>query len=57
MNEALETEIHALLNNFWILKEKNPEMYYQMKRHQEILRDFIIKNLGSKLIIHKKSSL
>lgn len=51
MNEVLKEEMESLLNNFWILKDDKPELYYSIKRHQEHLRDFIIKNLGSKLII------
>lgn len=43
-----------LLNNFWILKEENSEIYYSLKRHQEKIRDFVIKNIGSKLIIHER---
>lgn len=54
MSEELQSEIHALLNNFWILKEDNMELYYSIKRHQEEIRSFIVRNLGSRLIIHDK---
>ena len=51
MNEVLKEELESLLNNFWILKEEKRDLYYSIKRHQEQLRDFTSKNLGSKLII------
>ena len=54
MSEDLQEELRALLDNFWILKKDNMELYYKIKRHQEELRSFIIRNLGSKLIIHDK---
>lgn len=54
MDEKLKEEISLLLNNFWILKENNPDAYYNIKRHQELIRDFVIKNLGSRLIIHDR---
>lgn len=52
--ETIEVEFKELLNNFWILKEENPELYYNIKRKQNIIKDFITKTLGSKLIIHDK---
>lgn len=54
MSEEIQGEIHALLNNFWVLKESNMELYYNIKRHQEEIRSFIVRNLGSRLIIHDK---
>ncbi|MDE5539233.1 MAG: TIGR02678 family protein, partial [Bacilli bacterium] len=54
MNDLLKEEIEALLNNFWILKDENIELYYRIKRHQEDIRNFTSKNLGSRLIIHER---
>lgn len=54
MSDEIQSEIHVLLNNFWILKEDNMELYYSIKRHQEEIRSFIVRNLGSRLIIHEK---
>ena len=50
----IKKEIEALLYNFWITKEEEPELYYKIKSSQNRLKDFIIKNLGSNLIIHEK---
>ena len=52
--ETIENEIRELLTNFWIVKEENPDLYYAIKRKQNIIKDFITKTLGSKLIIHDK---
>ena len=50
----IKKEMEALLYNFWITKEDNPDLYYKIKSSQNRLKDFIIKNLGSNLIIHEK---
>lgn len=50
----IKKEMEALLYNFWITKEEEPELYYKIKSSQNRLKDFIIKNLGSNLIIHEK---
>lgn len=44
----------ALLYNFWITKENNKDLYYQIKNSSNQIKDFISKNLGSNLIIHDK---
>lgn len=54
MDYSVEKEMSALLYNFWIIKDKDKELYYQIKSNQNKVRDFISKNLGSKLIIHDK---
>lgn len=51
---SIEFEIRALLNNFWILKENQPELYYSIKKKQDIIKNFVMKNLGSKLIFHDR---
>ena len=50
----IKKEMESLLYNFWITKEDNPDLYYKIKSSQNRLKDFIIKNLGSNLIIHEK---
>lgn len=54
MDSSIEKEIKALLYNFWITKDENQELYYQIKYNQHKLKDFIAKNLGSNLIIHDR---
>ncbi len=54
MDNTIEREMKALLYNFWITKDKNKDLYYQIKRNQNKIKDFISKNLGSNLIIHDR---
>ena len=54
MNNSIEKEMKALLYNFWITKDQEKELYYQIKSNQNKIKDFISKNLGSNLIIHDK---
>ena len=52
--DNITTYLRALLNNFWILKEEEPSLYYEIKKNQNKIRDFLIKNLGSRLIVHDR---
>ena len=54
MMDEIQNEIRELLTNFWIVKEENPDLYYDIKRKQNIIKDFVTKTLGSKLIVHDK---
>lgn len=54
MDNSIEKELKALLYNFWITKDQDKEMYYQIKHKQSQIKDFVSKNLGSKLIIHDR---
>lgn len=55
MNDnCIEKEMKALLYNFWIMKDTNRDLYYQIKSNQNQIKNFISKNLGSNLIIHDR---
>lgn len=54
MSNDISKEMKALLYNFWIVRDDNPEMYYKIKYNQEKIKEFIAKNLGSNLIIHDR---
>lgn len=54
MNNEINKEMKELLYNFWIVKDENPDMYYQIKYNQNKIKDFVAKNLGSNLIIHDR---
>ncbi len=43
-----------LLNNFWCVKELEPEKYYYIKNNLDSCKDFIKEKLGSKLIVNDK---
>ena len=54
MMDEIQNEIRELLTNFWIVKEENPDLYYDIKRKQNIIKDFVTETLGRKLMIHDK---
>lgn len=54
MNNDISKEMKKLLYNFWIVKDEEPDMYYQIKYNQNKVKDFVAKNLGSNLIIHDR---
>lgn len=54
MNETIEKSMDLLLNHFWITKDQDKEDYYYIKSQSAKLKEFITKNLGSKLIIHDR---
>ena len=54
MEENINEEMSQLLYHFWIVKEDNPDQYYQIKYNQNKIREFVTKNLGSNLIIHNR---
>lgn len=54
MDNSIEKEMKALLYNFWITKDQEKDLYYQIKSNQNKIKDFISKNLGSNLIIHDR---
>ena len=48
---TINEEIRYLLNNLWVTKNDNREMYYSIKKKQNIIKDYVSKNLGSNLLI------
>ena len=54
VNEVTNECMQLLLNNFWILKDDDLDNYYKIKKNQHILREYITKTLGSRLIIHDR---
>ncbi len=52
--DNIEKEMRALLYDFWVTKDENKELYYQIKNNQNKVKSFISKNLGSNLIIHDR---
>lgn len=47
-------ELEYLLNNYWCVKEQNPEIYFKIKNHLDYYKDFIHTKLGSKLIVNDR---
>lgn len=47
-------ELEYLLNNYWCIKEKNPDDYFKIKNNLDYYKDFIQTKLGSKLIVNDR---
>lgn len=54
MNERVVDEFNLLLNNYWILKEDDPSIYYKIKKQLKILRDIANNKLGCDIICNNK---
>lgn len=47
-------ELEYLLNNYWCVKENNPEVYFKIKNNLDYYKDFIQTKLGSRLIVNDR---
>lgn len=47
-------ELEYLLNNYWCVKEQNPDIYFKIKNHLDYYKDFIHTKLGSRLIVNDR---
>lgn len=47
-------ELEYLLNNYWCVKEVNPEMYFKIKNNLDYYKDFIQNKLGSRSIVNDR---
>ncbi len=47
-------ELEYLLNNYWCVKEQNPNIYFQIKNNLDYYKDFIQTKLGSRLIVNDR---
>lgn len=47
-------DLEYLLNNYWCIKEQNPEMYFKIKNQIDEYKDFIHTKLGSRLIVNDR---
>ncbi|MGI6449115.1 MAG: TIGR02678 family protein [Desulfitobacteriia bacterium] len=45
--------LQALLENFWIPREKDPETYQLIRDREKALRDYVLDKLGYHLIVHR----
>lgn len=43
----------SLLENFWILREEQPEEYQSIRERESVLRTFFLEKLGFNLVIHR----
>lgn len=47
-------ELEYLLNNYWCIKEQEPNTYFKIKNNLDYYKDFIQTKLGSRLIVNER---
>ena len=52
--DSYAKELEYLLNNYWCIKEQNPDIYFKIKNHLDYYKDFIQTKLGSRLIVNDR---
>ncbi|HHU31876.1 MAG: TIGR02678 family protein [Zhaonellaceae bacterium] len=50
---AKESAQH-ILENFWILRDKEPEIYQQIRQRENVLKNFFLEKMGLNLIVHRQ---
>ncbi|MEX2414780.1 MAG: TIGR02678 family protein, partial [Paenibacillaceae bacterium] len=52
-DDNAQAALQLLLDNFWILRERNQEAYQLIRDRETVLRDYVLDKLGYRLIIHR----
>jgi uncharacterized protein (TIGR02678 family) len=52
-DEVAREGLIALLENFWILREQDPETYQIIRDRENALKDYVLDKLGYHLIVHR----
>ncbi|MDR3542928.1 MAG: TIGR02678 family protein [Desulfosporosinus sp.] len=52
-DEVAREGLIALLENFWILREQDPETYQLIRDRENALKDYVLDKLGYHLIMHR----
>ncbi|KJS21399.1 MAG: cytosolic protein [Clostridiaceae bacterium BRH_c20a] len=53
-DEAAKESAQYILENFWILREKEPEIYQQIRQRENVLKNFFLEKMGLNLIVHRQ---
>src|SRR5690625_1198881 len=52
-DEKAQTALQSLLENFWILREKEPALYQSIREREKVLKRYVSDKLGFDLIVHQ----
>lgn len=52
-DETAKEALTALLTQFWILRENDPELFQTIRDRETALRDYVLDKLGYRLIVHR----
>ncbi|MFA5536756.1 MAG: TIGR02678 family protein [Bacillota bacterium] len=53
-DEIAKEGIQYVLENFWVLREKQPELYQQIRSRESIIKGFFLDKMGLNLIVHRQ---
>lgn len=53
-DEIAKEGAQHLLERFWILREKEPEIYQQIRSRENALKNFFLEKMGLTLIVHRQ---
>ncbi|MFZ5945985.1 MAG: TIGR02678 family protein [Bacillota bacterium] len=53
-DELAKESAQHILDNFWILREKDPEIYQQIRQRENVLKNFFLEKMGLNLIVHRQ---
>lgn len=52
-DEKAQTALRLLMENFWILREKDPDMYQLVREREKVLQRYVEEKLGFSFIVHQ----
>jgi len=52
-DDQAQEMLSILLENFWILRAKEPEVYQAIRERENILKEYVLDKLGYQLIVHR----
>lgn len=53
-DETAKEGAQYLLEKFWILREKEPQIYQQIRLRENVLKNFFLDKMGLNLIVHRQ---
>lgn len=52
-DDAAREGLQLLLENFWLVREEDPEGYQTVREREAVLRDYVLDKFGYHLIVHR----
>lgn len=52
-DEKAKEAMTALFENFWIVREEEPELYQKIREREKVLKRYLQEKFGYRLIIHR----
>jgi uncharacterized protein (TIGR02678 family) len=52
-DEVAKEAMEFLLENFWVLRERDPETYQMVREREQVLRTWFLEKMGYRLVVHR----